>query len=90
MGSHLPETERMSTPGDPLAALLLGMSSGANLPVFPGYCQDATPGATVVQITGELTLTGLEYVGVAGSLVVGRVLLLTTPGAPLILGNLNA
>lgn len=61
--------------------------AGAPLAVYPGYCQSLNP--TVVQITGTLTLTGLDYVGVAGSLVVGRVLLLDTPGAPVILGNLN-
>jgi len=72
-----------------LAALLNGTSGGQPLPVFPGYCQAVNP--AIVQITGDVTLTDLEYVGVAGSLVVGRVLLLRIPDArPVILGNLNS
>lgn len=71
-----------------VAGLLNGQQGGQPLPVFPGYCQSIGP--TVVQITGETTLTGLEYVGVAGTLVPGRVLLLRVPdGRPVILGNLN-
>jgi hypothetical protein len=56
--------------------------------VFPGYCQATAPIA--VQITGDVVLTGLRYLGVAGSLVVGPVMLLRMPdSAPLILGNIN-
>jgi hypothetical protein len=73
---------------DSLARLLRGVPSGQALPVFPGYCQSVTPLA--VQITGAVTLTGLDYLGVPGSLVIGRVLLLRTDGAPVILGNLNS
>jgi hypothetical protein len=72
-----------------LARVLAASAAGAPLTVYPGYCQSITPGAVAVQITGELVLTGLEYVGAPGSLAVGRVLLLDTPGAPVILGNLN-
>lgn len=64
--------------------------AGAPLAVYPGYCQSITPGAVTVQITGAHVLTGLRYVGPVGSLVVGPVLLLDTPGAPIILGNLNS
>lgn len=72
-----------------LAEVLAASSAGGQaLPVFPGYCQATAP--VTVQITGDIVLTGLEYLGVAGSLVVGRVLLLRVPdGRPVILGNLN-
>jgi hypothetical protein len=71
-----------------VAAILNGGSGGAPLQVFPGYCQSVGP--SVVQITGDTVLTGLEYLGVAGTLVPGRVLLLRIPdGRPVILGNLN-
>lgn len=74
---------------DSLARLLRGVSAGQALPVFPGYCQSVSPLA--VQITGAVVLTGLEYLGAPGSLVVGRVLLLRMPdAAPVILGNLNS
>lgn len=64
--------------------------AGAPLLLTPGYCQSITPGAVTVQITGDHVLTGLRYVGPPGSLAVGPVLLLDTPGAPIILGNLNS
>jgi len=71
-----------------VAALLNGGQGGQPLPVFSGYCQSTAP--VTVQISGDTVLTGLEYLGVAGTLVVGRVLLLRVPdGRPLILGNLN-
>jgi hypothetical protein len=71
-----------------VARLLSGSGGGRPLDTFPGYSQSTTP--ITVQITGDTVLTGLEYLGVAGSLVVGRVLLLRVPdGRPLILGNLN-
>lgn len=73
---------------DSLARLLRGVPAGVPLSVFPGYCQSLAPLA--VQITGTVTLTGLEYLGAPGSLTVGRVLLLRMPdAAPVILGNLN-
>lgn len=73
---------------DTVARMLAGAQAGAALNVFPGYCQSTDP--RTVQITGDVTLVGLEYLGVAGSLVVGRVLLLRVPdGRPIILGNLN-
>lgn len=73
-----------------LARLLVaGATAGASLPVQPGYCSSVSPRR--VQITGELELEDLEYLGPPGSLVVGRVLLLRVPdGRPVILGNLNA
>lgn len=71
-----------------LAALLLGGQGGEPLAVFPGYCQSTDP--RTVQITGDVVLTGLEYCGPPGTLVVGRVLLYRVPdGAPIILGNLT-
>jgi hypothetical protein len=87
MGAHLSEAERVSS-RDPLAGLLAGGGGGRPLDVFPGYCQATAPIA--VQITGDVVLTGLRYLGVAGSLVVGPVMLLRMPdSAPLILGNIN-
>ncbi len=71
-----------------LARLLAETPGGQALPVFPGYCQSVSP--RLVQITGATVLEDLEYLGPAGSLVVGRVLLLRIPdGRPIILGNLN-
>lgn len=71
-----------------MARLLAADQSGQPLQVFPGYCQSVGP--AVVQITGAIVLEGLEYLGAAGSLVPGRVLLLRIPdGRPVILGNLN-
>lgn len=72
-----------------LARVLAPPMAGAALTVFPGYLESTSP--RIVQLTGDITLEGLEYVGVAGSLVVGRVLLWTPePGSrPIILGNLN-
>lgn len=71
-----------------LAEVIAATAGGQPVSVFPGYCQAVAP--TRVQITGDVVLTELEYVGVAGSLVVGRVLLLRVPdGRPVILGNLN-
>ncbi len=70
-------------------ALVRGQASGQPLPVLVGYCSSTAP--RLVQITGAIELEGLEYLGPAGSLVVGRVLLLRIPdGRPIILGNLNA
>lgn len=73
-----------------VAGLVLGAGAvgGQPLPVFPGYCQSTDP--RLVQITGDVVLTGLEYCGPPGTLAVGRVLLLRVPdGRPIILGNLS-
>lgn len=74
---------------DVIARMALGPHRGQPLAVFRGYLQSTAP--RVVQLTGDVLLEGLEYLGVAGSLVVGPVLLWTPePGVrPLILGNLN-
>jgi hypothetical protein len=88
MGPHLSETERVST-RDPLALLLGGGDGGRPLEVFPGYCEATAP--ITVQITGDVVLTGLRYLGAPGSLAVGPVMLLRMPdSAPLILGNINS
>lgn len=71
-----------------LAAVLNASADSGALSVFPGYCQGTAP--RMVQLTGDIVLTGLAYCGPPGTLVVGRVLLLRVPdGRPIILGNLT-
>lgn len=69
---------------DPLAGLLARI-------VQPAYMSawDAVTGANTVVITGTQQFTNLAILGDPAALGVGRVLLLRTAGAPVILGRLR-
>lgn len=59
---------------------------------YPAYLTawDPVTGANTVTVTGTTTFTNLRYLPPPGDLAVGRVLLIRTPGKPVILGQLRA
>lgn len=70
--------------GDPLQAVLALLTMPAYLSTW-----DPVTGANTVLITGTQTFTDLAVLGDPAALSVGRVLLLRTAGAPVILGRLR-
>jgi hypothetical protein len=69
---------------DPLQAILARLVAPAYLSAW-----DAVTGANTVIITGTQQFTNLAVLGDPAALAVGRVLLLRTAGAPVILGRLR-
>jgi hypothetical protein len=69
---------------DPLPEVLARLLQPAYLSVW-----DAVTGANTVIITGVQEFTNLAVLGDPAALSVGRVLLLRTAGAPIILGRLR-
>jgi hypothetical protein len=69
---------------DPLPAILARLVAPAYLSAW-----DAVTGANTVIITGTQTFTNLAILGDPAALAIGRVLLLRTAGAPVILGRLR-
>jgi len=84
---------------DPLARLFLAQqqqrSNAAALQVITGYLSVWAPAAVppndrnVVTFSGTRTFRNCRYLGPSDGIAVGSVLLLLTPGAPIILGNLT-
>lgn len=79
LGDHLARQE-----GDPLQAILARLVSPAYLSAW-----DVVTGNNTVLITGTQTFTNLAILGDPAALAIGRVLLLRTAGAPVILGRLR-
>jgi hypothetical protein len=71
-------------PDDPLPEILARIVTPAYLSVW-----DPITGANTVIITGTLEFTNLAVLGDPAALAIGRVLLLRTAGAPVILGRLR-
>lgn len=77
---------------DALARYIAGVAGrGAPDIVRPGYMSEWDPvtGANRVLFTGNQEFLNLAFVGDPAALAVGRVLLLLTPGAPIILGRIT-
>jgi hypothetical protein len=69
---------------DPLQAILARIVTPAYLSAW-----DPLTGASTVIITGTQQFTNLAVLGDPAALAIGRVLLLRTAGAPVILGRLR-
>lgn len=69
---------------DPLQAILARIVTPAYLSAW-----DAITGANTVIITGTQQFANLAILGDPAALAIGRVLLLRTAGAPVILGRLR-
>jgi hypothetical protein len=78
---------------DQLARYLLAQqgTAGSEGPVFTAYliAWDALTGANTVTISGSQQLFDLSFLGDPAGITTGRVLLLRTPGSPVILGNIR-
>ncbi len=76
---------------DVMSRYLLSLGGGAPDSIRPGYLSawDPVTGANTVLFSGTQTFTNLAFLGDPAALSVGRVLLLLTPGAPVILGRLT-
>jgi hypothetical protein len=77
--------------GDRLGVFLAGTPGGGDQQIMPGYMSEFDPvtGANKVKFSGTQEFTNLAFLGAAAGLAVGPVLLMITPGAPIILGNLT-
>jgi hypothetical protein len=78
--------------GDRLARYFVSTAGAASAEfVRPAYLAEWDPvtGANRVLFSGTQEFVNLAYLGPAANLSVGRVLLLLTPGAPVILGRLT-
>lgn len=78
---------------DQLARWLLAQQStaGAEGPVFTAYliAWDPVTGINTVTLSGDQQVTNLSFLGDPNAITTGRVLLLRTPGSPVILGNIR-
>lgn len=76
---------------DRLGRWLAGTPGGGAQTTMPGYLSawDPVTGNNTVLYSGTQEFTNLAFVGDPAALAVGRVLLLITPGAPIILGRLT-
>ncbi len=77
--------------GERLARYIVSTPPGGNDLIRPGYLAEWDPvtGANVVKFSGTQEFRDLAYLGAPADISVGRVLLLMTPGAPVILGRLT-
>lgn len=77
--------------GARLGAFMAGKPGGGEQAILPGYMSEYDPvtGANRVLFSGTQEFVNLAFVGSPAGLAVGRVLLLITPGAPIILGNIT-
>lgn len=69
---------------DPMSRILSAVTQPAYLSAW-----DVVTGANTVIITGTQQFTNLAILGDPAALAIGRVLLLRTAGAPVILGRLR-
>jgi len=77
--------------GQRLGQYLAGQPGGGEQQIMPGYMSEWDPltGANRVLFSGTQEFVNLAFVGDPAALAVGRVLLLITPGAPIILGRIT-
>lgn len=77
--------------GERLGRFLAGTPGSPEQAIMPGYLSawDPVTGANTVTFSGTQTFENLAYIGDPDALAVGRVLLLITPGAPIILGRIT-
>jgi hypothetical protein len=76
---------------DAMSRYLLSIGGGGAQLIRPGYLAtwDPITGANTVRFSGTQVFTNLAYLGDPAAISVGRVLLLLTDGAPVILGRLT-
>lgn len=77
--------------GTRLGQYLAGTPGTGEQTIMPGYLSEWDPvtGANKVLYSGTQEFVNLAFVGDPATLAVGRVLLLITPGAPIILGRIT-